>query len=176
MLNFSHIPAPLNKNLKKEQVFNLPPLGKNQSTAFTALIKAVTTPPFLALPKSGLPYSVDTYASDHQVGAALFQISPNRDRYPIGYCSRWLNPAEENYSTSERECLAVVSALTTLRPYLQGEYFFVHYEHASLRWLINIAEHSGRLIRWRLRLSEFKGYLNTQSDAYCDWEQTAKLP
>ena len=62
VLNFSHIPAPLNKLLKKEQGFDLSPLDKDQSTAFTTLIKAVTTPPVQTLPKSELPYSIDTDA------------------------------------------------------------------------------------------------------------------
>ncbi len=42
----------------------------------------------------------------------------------------------------------------------------------SLRWLLEIAEQSGRLMRWRLRLSEFdfevrykKGKANSQADA-----------
>ena len=170
MLNFSHVAAPVNKILKKEQGFDLPPLGKDQSTAFTAHMKSVTTPPVLVLQKLGIPYSLDTDAtcSDRQVGAALSQSSPDRERYPIGYWSRSLNPAEKNYS--EWECLAVVWALTILGPY--GEDFIVHSDHVSLRWLINIAEPSGRLMRWRFRLSEFnfeahqkKGYLNTEADA-----------
>ena len=86
--------------------------------------------------------------------------------------SRTLKPAEKNYSTPEKECLAVVWALTTLRPYLQGVQFTAYSDQASLRWLMTIAEPSGRLMRWRLRLSEFdfavlykKGKINTQADA-----------
>ena len=106
------------------------------------------------------------------MGAALFQTSPDGERYPIGYWPRSPNPAEKNYSTSERECLAVVCALGTLRPYPQGEDYIVHSDHASRQWLINVGEPSGRIMRWRLRLSECnfevhhrKGYLNTQADA-----------
>ena len=120
----------------------------------------------------GLPYSVDTDASDHQVGAALFRTYPDGSRKPIGYWSRSLIPAEKNYSTSDRGCLAVVWALATLRPYLQGEDFIADSDHTALRWLMDIAEPSGRVMRWRLRLSEFdfqveykKGKLNTQADA-----------
>ena len=52
------------------------------------------------------------------------------------------------------------------------ERFTVYTDHAALRWLLTIAEPSGRLARWRLRLSEFefeikykKGTKNTQADA-----------
>ena len=82
-------------------------------------------------PKMGLPYSVDMDASDHQVGAALLQAYPDGSRKPIGYWSRSLITAEKNYSTSERECPAVVWALATLRPYLQGEDFIVHSDQAA---------------------------------------------
>ena len=53
-----------------------------------------------------------------------------------------------------------------------GHKFTVNSDQASLRWLLEIAEPSGRLTRWRLRLSEFdfevkykKGKLNTHADA-----------
>lgn len=170
--NYSQIAAPLNALLKKGIPLQLEPFGPDEANAFSTLVTNVTNPPVLALPKPGLPYSLDTDASAYQVGAALFQTHDNGERKPIGFWSRTLLPAEKNYSVSERECLAVVFALQNLRPYLQGEKFIVHSDHASLRWLMGISEPSGRLMRWRLRLSEFdfqvvykKGKLNTQADA-----------
>ena len=152
---YSHIAAPLNTLLCKGQPVNLRPFGEAEAQAFETLVAAVTSPPVLALPKPDLPYSVDTDASDYQVGCALFQTTEDGERRPIGYWSRSLKPAEKNYSTPEKECLAVVWALTTLRPYLQCKTFTVYSDQASLRWLMTIAGSSGRLMRWRLRLSEF---------------------
>ena len=171
--NYSHVAAPLNAFLKKGQPARLPQdLGEEATNAFDELVKRIIAPPVLALPREGLPYEFDTDASDYQVGAALFQVHPYGERKPIGFWSRSLLPAEKNYSTTEKECLTVVWALRTLRPYLQGEKFTVHSDQASWRWLLTIAEPSGRLMRWRLRLSEFdfqilykKGKLNTQADA-----------
>ena len=169
---FAKLATPLNKLLRKGQPEQLEVFSESEAEAFKALISAVTAPPILALPKPGLPYSVDTDASNSQVGAALFQTQPDGERQPVGYWSRTLNSAELNYSTTEKECLAVVWALGTLRPYLQGESFIVHSDQASLRWLLEVSEPSGRLMRWRLRLSEFdfavkykKGTANTQADA-----------
>ena len=152
---FAHIAAPLNALLKKGQPEQLAPFREAEREAFKALIAAVTAPQILALPRPGLPYSVDTDASDYQIGAALFQTHEGNTRRPIGFWSRTLQAAELNYGTPEKECLAVVWALGTLRPYLQGEAFIVHSDQASLRWLMEISEPSGRLMRWRLRLSEF---------------------
>ena len=111
-------------------------------------------------------------ASDNQVGCSLFQTHEDGKRYPIGYWSRTLKPAERNYSATERECLALFFALQTLRPYLLYERFTAYTDHNALRWLLNVSEPSGRLIRWRIRLSEFdfdvrykKGICNQMDDA-----------
>ena len=169
--NYTDIAAPLNARLRKGQPVQLEPFGEIEMEAFDTLKEAICSPPILALPKPGLPYSVDTDASELQVGAALFQTH-EEGRKPIGFWSRTLHQAERNYSTPEKECLAVIWAVTTLRPYLQGVHFTVHTDHSSLRWLMEITDASGRLMRWRLRLGEFdftvkykKGLLNTQADA-----------
>ena len=170
--NYAQIAAPLTDLLKKGRPVKLEKFGDAEITAFKTLINAICSPPILALPRPGLDYSIDTDASNRQVGAALFQTHEGGIRRPIGFWSRTLRPAELNYGVPEKECLAVVWALTTLRPYLQGEIFTVHTDQSSLRWLMEITEPAGRLMRWRLRLSEFnfvvkykKGLLNTQADA-----------
>ena len=167
----TNIAQPLNNLLKKDQPDSFE-CNEDQLTSFRKLIDAILSPEILALPKAGLPYSLDTDASKYQVGCALFQEHPDGTRRPIGFWSRSLNNAEKNYSASERECLAVVWALKILRPYLMYEKFTVYTDHAALRWLLTICEPSGRLMRWRLRLAEFdfnvqykRGKLNQQADA-----------
>lgn len=71
------------------------------------------------------------------------------------YLSRSLNDTERGYSAPERECLPVVWVLQTLRPYFPYENTTVFKDHRAVNWLFNISEPSGRLTRWRLRLSEF---------------------
>ena len=147
-------------------------LDEEQVKSFRTLIDAILSPKVLALPKRDLPFSLDTDACDYGIGCALFQIHPDGERKPIGFWSRSLNSAEKNYDASERECLAVVWALRTLRPYLIYEKFTVHTDHSALQWLFSIEDPSGRLMRWRLRLAEYnfelaykKGTLNQQADA-----------
>ncbi len=169
--NFSKKAAPLNDLLQKNAPDKFD-LNDAQQEAFTTLIDEILSPQILALPKKDLPYSVDTDASDYGIGCALFQTDEEGIRRPIGFWSRTLNPAEKNYSATERECLAAVFAVKTLRPYLLYEKFDLHTDHAALQWLFKVDDPSGRLMRWRLRLAEFnydicykKGASNHHADA-----------
>jgi hypothetical protein len=66
-----------------------------------------------------------------------------------------VNAAERNYSTTEKESLATVWAVTHLRPYVEGKRFTVRTDHDAMRWVINLSDAKGRLARWRHRLAEF---------------------
>jgi RNase H-like domain found in reverse transcriptase len=76
-------------------------------------------------------------------------------RHRVGYWSKGLKSAKRNYSTTEKECLAIVWAVLQLRPYLEGKHFVIRTDHNSLRWVLNLADAQGRLSRWRLRLLDF---------------------
>ena len=169
--NFAQVAHLLNVMLKKGAPQELPPFTEGQRRSFNLLKNALKEPPILRLPRPGLPYSVDTDASDYQIGCALLQTHEDGSRYPIGFWSRSLIPAEKNYSVSEKECLAVVWACSILRPYLERTHFDLYTDHQALKWMMNLGNASGRLERWRLRLMEYdftvhykKGRMNTIAD------------
>jgi RNase H-like domain found in reverse transcriptase len=151
IVGFEKVAGPLNHLLKKGEG----PLTKEQLLAFETLREMLLQPPILALPRREGRYILDTYASDGHIGCCLSQEHPDGLRHPNGYWSRSLNPAERNYSTTEKECLAIEWAILTLRPYLEGQRFLIRTDHHFLRWVLNLADAQGRLARWRLRLLEF---------------------
>ena len=152
---FAKIAAPLNRKTGKDQPFEFEVLTDEEYEAFEELKKRLISPPILALPRYGKRYTLDTDACGYQVGCALLQEQPDGTRLPIGYWSRALSSAEKNYTTTEKECLAVVWSILTLRPYLYGNTFNLRTDHEALRWVLNLADSSGRLARWRLRLAEY---------------------
>jgi len=107
----------------------LPPFSQDQRDAFEELKGRLTSTPILALPRSSGAYVVDTDASDYQVGCVLTQELPDKTYKPVGSWSLPITGAEKNYSTTEKECLAVVWALFMLRPYVQGTRFIVRTDH-----------------------------------------------
>jgi RNase H-like domain found in reverse transcriptase/Reverse transcriptase (RNA-dependent DNA polymerase) len=153
---FAAIAAPISTLLGKGTRATLPPLTTAQIEAFNNLRTRLLSPPILALPRSEAKFNLwlDTDASDGQLGCCcLLQGQPEGPALQLGYWSRTLNPAERNYSITEKECFAIVWAGTHLRPYLEWKRFTLRTDHHALRWVMNLADAQGLLARWRLRLA-----------------------
>jgi hypothetical protein len=144
---FAKIAEPLNLLLRKGETPQLGPLSSKQVTAFDTLRDALLNPPILALPRIEGAFTLDTDASDHQLGCCLLQSQPDGSQRPVGYWSRGLTSAEKNYSTTEKECLAIVWAILHLRPYLKQQKFTIRTDHHSLRWVLDLSDAQGRLAR-----------------------------
>ncbi|CAB0042942.1 unnamed protein product [Trichogramma brassicae] len=128
--------------------------GPEQQEAFDHLKQALVTAPVLARPDFTKPFKVQSDASAYAIGAVLTQEHEDGE-HPIVYISRVLNKAEKNYSTTERECLAVVWAIKKFRPYLEGYTFTVVTDHSALKSLQTAREPAGRLARWALELQNW---------------------
>ncbi|GFT08175.1 retrovirus-related Pol polyprotein from transposon 412 [Trichonephila clavipes] len=68
-----------------------------------------------------LPFIIRKDASSYALGTVLLQGESPADEQPEEYASRLLSSAEKNYSTTEREALAVVWALNKFRGYIEGQ-------------------------------------------------------
>lgn len=155
----------LKKNIKKLE------WSVEAGEALEKVKAALTSAPILANPDYSRPFTIQSDASDTGIGAILVQ-GEGDDEKVIAYFSQKLSSAQRKYQTTERECLAVISAIEKFRPYIEGAKFKVITDHASLLWLRNLKDPSGRLGRWALRLQPYdfelqhrKGRFMTVADA-----------
>ncbi|GFW89417.1 retrovirus-related Pol polyprotein from transposon 17.6 [Trichonephila clavipes] len=137
--DFAKISRPLSYFTKKKVKWQW---GFDQQNAFQTLKNSLTTNPVLKQADGTKPYIIRTDASNYALGAVLFQ-GEGSDEYPIEYASRLLTPAERNYSTTEREALAVVWALKKFRGYTEGTEIIVASDHQPLKWLLNLKSPTG---------------------------------
>ena len=80
-----------------------------------------------AFPDYSIPFHVYTDASDFQLGAAIIQKGK-----PLAYYSKKLTPAQMNYTTTEKELLAIVMTLTTYRKLLYSSQIYLYTDHKNL--------------------------------------------
>ncbi|CAN6579348.1 unnamed protein product [Malus baccata var. baccata] len=149
--DFSKISNPLCRLLQKDVSFDF---NKECEEAFNHLKEMLTSAPIIVPPDWSLPFELMCDASDYALGAVLGQRKDKRP-HAIYYASRTLNDAQLNYSTTEKELLAVVFALDKFRSYLLGTKVIIYTDHAALKYLFTKKEAKPRLIRWMLLLQEF---------------------
>lgn len=150
--HFSTKIAPITSLLKKNKKFIW---TEEQSEAFDVIKKDLANAPLLNCPDFERPFILQTDASTVGLGAILSQINPDGSENVIAYASRTLTKAEQKYSTTELECLAVVWAVSKYRPYVEGSHFKVLTDHSALKWLQNLKDPMGRLARWALKLQGY---------------------
>ena len=151
--NFAEIALPLT-----EATRNQAPLKVKWDDAcersFQQLKSQLCEQPVCALPDFDRTFVVRTDASDSGLGAILIQDQGFGDQ-TIACASRKLNAAEKNYSTIEKELLAVVWGVQKFSPYLYGKEFILQSDHLPLKHLDNMKNTNGRLMRWAMQLQPF---------------------
>ncbi|RVW18414.1 Retrovirus-related Pol polyprotein from transposon 17.6 [Vitis vinifera] len=115
--DFSKISKPLCELLVKDAKFVW---DEKCQKSFEELKQFLTTAPIVRAPNWKLPFEVMCDASDLAMGTVLGQREDGNP-YVINYARKTLNEAQRNYTTTEKELLAVVFALDKFRAYLGVE-------------------------------------------------------
>ncbi|KAI4293215.1 hypothetical protein PAPHI01_2489 [Pancytospora philotis] len=155
--NLSTISAPLyalTKTSCTEEEFAMQVVEAEAQQAFKRIVEEMSKERVLALPRREGLFILTTDASELGVGAVLSQIQEEEER-PIAFYSALHSGAEQRYSTTEQELLAIVSAVRHFRYYLLGRPFKLRTDHKALVYLWQSKDKNNRLFRWAIQLQEF---------------------
>ncbi|GJT64470.1 reverse transcriptase domain-containing protein [Tanacetum coccineum] len=144
---------------KIDVISKLPPLLISKfddecQKAFESLNEKLTSAPVIVSPNWNLPVELMCDASDFAVGAVLGQKN-DKNFHPIYFVSKTLNFAQQKYTVTKKELMAVVFAFDKFRSYLILSKTIVHTDHSALSHLFKKQDAKLRLIRWILLLQEF---------------------
>lgn len=168
LLNFSQRASKLYDLLKEGVKFEW---RQEHQSIFEDLREALLKPPILTLPDFEREFFLQVDASNTALGACLSQFDEQNKEHPVVFLSRRLRKNEVKYDIREKEALAVVWAVTKLRPYLISKPFTILSDHLNLEFLKK-HEQPDRLARWHLKLQSFSfvikyrpGRANANADA-----------
>ena len=131
--DFSAIARPLCNLLAKDVPFAW---SQACEAAFDKLKIMLVSPPIMQSPNWNLPFEIMCDASDYAIGAVLGQRE-DKKTFVIYCASKTLDSAQANYTTTEKEFLAVVFALEKFRSYIVGSPVTIFTDHAALKYLLS---------------------------------------
>ena len=152
--NFSTVAESLTQLLSKKAKFLWN--GKCEQ-AFEELKAMLKSAPVLSAPDFDRQFKLAVDASDVAAGAVLLQEDKDGVDHPISYFSKKFNTNQRNYSTVEKECLALVFALQHFEVYVSSSCtpVIVFSDHNPLVFLHKLKNKNQRLLRWSLMLQEY---------------------
>ena len=174
--NFAKVVHPMHELLQKHIKFEW---SDKCQIAFEQIKHELINPPILKFPDFEKPFLIMTDASNYAIGAVLSQNDKNGKDHPIAYASRSLKSHEKNYSTIEREALALVFATKYFRHYIWSKEIILLTDHKPLQWLMSHKDTSSRLIRWALNLQDLNiriQYRSGKSNANADFLSRIEEP
>nr|GFB75422.1 reverse transcriptase domain-containing protein [Tanacetum cinerariifolium] len=121
--------------------------------AFQTLKRKLTEAPILIALDRDISFELMCDASDFAIGVVLGQRQDKHFR-PTHYASKTMTEAESNYTTTEKEMLAVVYAFEKFRSYLIMNKSIVYTDHSALKYLLAKKDLKARLLHWVLLLQE----------------------
>ena len=160
--DFSKIARPLCRLLEKDTKFNF---DESRHNYFEEIKSRLVEAPIIAKPDWNREFEIMCDASDFAMGAVLGHKAEKVFK-AIYYASKTFNEAQENYSTIEKEMLAIVFACEKFRPYILGSHVIIHTDHAAIKYIMAKKEAKPILIRRVLLLQEFD--LEIKNKKGCD--------
>nr|GEY88680.1 hypothetical protein [Tanacetum cinerariifolium] len=164
--DFSKISRPMTHLLEKNTPFVF---SEDYIKAFQTLKKKLTEAPILIAPNWDLPFELMCDASDFAISAVLGQRHEKHFK-PIHYASKTINDAETNYTTTEKEMLAVVYTFEKFQSYLIMNKSIVHTDHFALKYLFAKKDAKTRL----LRFSSPRAIISDRGTHFCN-DQFSKV-
>ena len=142
---FGRIP----KNLSKKTLLNF---TAQQTEAFNQLKMCLTSDDvMLHYPDFDKAFELTTDASNYALGAVLSQNGK-----PISFLSRTLSRAEENFAANEKEMLAIIWALQSLKCFLYGsKKIKIFTDHQPLTFALSNKNTNAKMKRWKAQLEEY---------------------
>ncbi len=152
--NFSAITEPLTRLLRKNSKFIWTDECQKSFDQIKAILK---TSPVLLAPNFGKDFKLAVDASDVGAGAVLMQEDDTGVDHPVSYFSRKFNKHQRNYSTIEKECLALILALQHFDVYIDSglQPITVYTDHNPLVFIKKMKNKNQRLLRWSLVLQDY---------------------
>ena len=130
--------------------------GPEQDATFIKVKELLISAHLLHFPQFHKSFIICVDASDCGLGAFLAQKEDNGELAIIAYFSnRFTSSQQHYYSATQKQCLAVVLAVTRWRPYIWGRYFVCVTDHSALRYLYSMQDTSNILTRWAIALQSY---------------------
>ena len=165
-----------NANEKKAQV----DWTEECQIAFEHLKHLCSQTPILAYANYKKPFKLHTDASEHGLGAVLYQKQDDNMECVIAHASRTLSKPERNYDTHKLEFLALKwSIMERFHEYLYGGHFDVYTDNNPLTYILTTAKLDATGQRWVASLANYNfkifyksGKLNVEADtlSHIPWE------
>ena len=149
--DFSKIFRPLCRMPEKDAKFDF---DESCRYAFEEIKSRLVSAPIMLTPDWNNGFEIMCDASDYAMRAVLGQRTDKIFK-AIYYASKTFNEAQENYSTIEKEMLAMVFACEKFWPYILGSHVVIHIDPDAIKYLMTKKDAKLRLIRWVLLLQEF---------------------
>ncbi len=169
--NFSSVAVPLTALLSPSETFVWSP---ECQTSFDNIKALLCSEPVLSAPNFEVAFKLEVDASEVGASAVLLQEDKGEINHPVCYYSKKFNRSQRNYSTIEKEALALLLALQHFEVYVGSSILpvVVYTDHNPLTFISRMRNQNQRLMRWSLIIQNYnleikykKGTENVVADA-----------